>query len=82
MRDGRGEIYSARQSLGMQGKDRQDCSHIIVPSSCSQRYAFAYRIFVLFCFVSVVLCVSLFACEGQKERARGCEEGIQSENGI
>lgn len=40
MLDSWGEIYGARQSLGMQGRDRQDCFHIIVPSSSSQRHAF------------------------------------------
>lgn len=51
MVNGRGEIYSARQSLGMQGRDRQDCFHIIVPSSSSQKYAFVCRVFFSFLFL-------------------------------
>lgn len=80
MADGSSEIYGARQSLGMQGRDRQERFHIIVPSSSSKRYAFVCRLF--FCS-SVLLCVSLCGCEGQKkERASGRKGGIQSENGI
>lgn len=80
MLDSRVEIYGARQSLGMQGKDRQDCFHIIVPSSSSQRYAFVCGGF--FFYPCAPLCVSLCACVGQKERLSGREEGIQRENGI
>lgn len=67
MVDGRGEIYSARQSLGMQEKDRQDCFHIIVPSSSSQRYAFVCRVF--FC-AHVCLCVYLCVLVRDKERVQ------------
>lgn len=78
MVNGRGEIYSARQSLGMQGRDRQDCFHIIVPSSSSQRYPFVCRVFFFLLFCScVLLCVSLCACEGQKESASGREGGYR-----
>lgn len=61
MRDGRGEIYSARQSLGMQGRDRQDCFHIIVPSSSSQRYAFVCGVF-LFLFLCSSVCIFMCLC--------------------
>lgn len=39
MADGRSEIYSSRQSLGIQAGNRQDSFHIIVPSSYSQKCA-------------------------------------------
>ena len=53
---GRGEIYSTRQSLGMQERDRQDCFQVIVPSSSSLRNVFVCRgFFVLFLCVFVSL---------------------------
>lgn len=58
MHDDRGEIYSARQSLGMQGRDRQDCFHIIVPSSSSQRYPFVGGV-SLFLFLCSSVCIAM-----------------------
>lgn len=55
--DGRGEIYRARQSLGMQARDRQDCFHIIVPSSSSHRFAVVCTVCVLFLYSSVCIFV-------------------------
>lgn len=77
MLDGRGEIYGARQSLGMQGRDRQDCFHIIVPSSSSQRYAFVCGAFSFLSLCSSV-CISVCLCGTKREtewQRRGNTEG-------
>lgn len=64
--DSRVEIYGARQSLGMQGKDRQDCFHIIVPSSSSQRYAFVCGGFLFLSLCSSV-CIFVRLCGTKRE---------------
>lgn len=54
----------------MQGRDRQDCFHRIVPSSSSQRSSFLKGFLLLFLFAAVCIFVCLWERERQRKSAQ------------